>query len=460
MPYAITSLPSPSERKTLRDYQAAGYERFKNEDSAFLAMEMRLGKSLLALRLAREAWSCSRIFIFAPKIVLLAWEEELAGEGLHFHTLADLPNRIRADIISEGARGIFLLNYEAVVDRGVAESIETRSGVDCYILDECTTVKSASAKTTQFFLRTSDLVPKKILLSGLPTPEDWSNIWSQCAILNNGFWMGTSSYWNWINKHATKDTYGHFFTPKQAVAVREEFRKLSYCLSRKDAGLGEVKIRTIRNGDLPASARKVYNTIHQEWEVPGLDDDPTETNYAMVVTSWMHRLCGGHLPTGPIDSWKYRGLESVLCTEVRKEKAVVWFAFNDEIFQAERTLRGKRRTLTLTGADSVAVRREKIRQFRGKEYDTLLIQQRLGKFGLDLSCANVAVYFSNNFSLEFRAQSEDRIVMPGKKDPLLYIDFITKDTIEVDIYNGLRDKKVDAKWLVARARVDVRRSRS
>ncbi len=458
MPFVITSPKTGSEpRRVLRAYQQEAYDRFKDKDSAFLAMEMRLGKTITAIRLAREAWSCNRVFVFAPKIVLLAWEEDLRKEGISPNDLSGLTNRQRAEIIAEDARGFFLLNYEAVLDRQVSQSLETGTGPpDCIILDESTTVKNASAGVTKFFLRSCDLFKKKILLSGLPTPEDWSNIWSQCAILNNGRWMGTSNYWNWINNHATRDTYGHYFTPKQATLVREEFRKVAYCLSRKDANLGEVKIRTIRNGDLPKRERAIYNQIQRDWEVPGLEVGPTETNYAMVVNSWLQRLCGGFTPTGHVKSWKYDALEELLSGDLRKEKAVVWFAFNDEITSASALLT-KRKIGILRGDTPKAERQRIIQDFRTSKLDTLLVQQRLGRFGLDLSAANTAIYFSNSYNLEHRSQSEDRIVMPGKKEPLLYIDLITKNTIEEDIYHGLRDKKIDAKWLVARARkaVDV-----
>jgi SNF2 family DNA or RNA helicase len=176
----------------------------------------------------------------------------------------------------------------------------------------------------------------------------------------------------------------------------------------------------------------------------------------MVVTSWMQRLCGGYLPGEQCESWKYLYVQDLLNTELKGERVVVWCAFNDEISRLQSLLKPSSSVASLTGETSQEDRKSAIRKFRSKEVRILIVQQRLGKFGLDLSCSNTAVYFSNAYSLELRAQSEDRIVMPGKKEPLLYIDLITKNTVEEGIYNDLRDKKVDAKWLVARARkVDV-----
>ena len=455
MPFVLNSPPIVSKKREFRDYQQEAYDKFKDSDSAFLAMEMRLGKSFVAVRLSRDAWKCQRVFVFAPGIVLLTWEEEFRKSGIAYHNLVGLTNEIRSNIIDENSPGYFLLNYEALLDRRVANSI-CQYPPDCVILDESTIVKNAKAKVTKFFLQSCDLFRKKILLSGLPTPEDWSNIWSQCAILNNGRWMGTSNFFKWLKYNSTKDTYGHFFSPAQATKLREEFRSFAYCLSRSHANLGESKIRTIRSGELPRKERKIYDKIKRDWEVDGLDIESTETNYAMVITSWMQRLCGGFLPKDECESWKYLCVQDLLNTDLKNERVVVWCAFNDEIHRLQSLLKPASSVAILTGETRQPDRQSAITRFRSNGVRILIVQQRLGKFGLDLSCANTAIYFSNSYNLEHRAQSEDRIVMPGKKEPLLYIDLITKDTVEEEIYCGLRDKKVDAKWLVARARkVDV-----
>ena len=48
-----------------------------------------------------------------------------------------------------------------------------------------------------------------------------------------------------------------------------------------------------------------------------------------------------------------------------------------------------------------------------------------GGFGLTLNCCNTVIYYSNNYNLEVRKQSEDRAHRMGQKDLLLYIDIIS-----------------------------------
>ena len=60
--------------------------------------------------------------------------------------------------------------------------------------------------------------------------------------------------------------------------------------------------------------------------------------------------------------------------------------------------------------------------------------------GINLSAADTAIYFSNSWALQDRLQSEDRILSP-ENNTLLYIDLITKNTIDEDIMLALQDKR-------------------
>ena len=60
--------------------------------------------------------------------------------------------------------------------------------------------------------------------------------------------------------------------------------------------------------------------------------------------------------------------------------------------------------------------------------------------------SNVAIYYSNSYSLEERIQSEDRIEHPIKKSSLLFIDLITKNTVDEDVIKTLKIKNLDSKF--------------
>jgi SNF2 family DNA or RNA helicase len=64
-----------------------------------------------------------------------------------------------------------------------------------------------------------------------------------------------------------------------------------------------------------------------------------------------------------------------------------------------------------------------------------------GGRGLDLSCADTVIYYSHDWSLRKRLQSEDRAQNLRKTTPTSYIDLIATDTVDVKIVNALREGK-------------------
>lgn len=446
--------PPPKPSKVLRPYQNEGFQKFEGKDSAYLAMEMRLGKTLLIIRML-ESRGFKRNIIVAPKTVLISWEIELKDEGHLFLNISDMPNAKRAKILREDRDDkYFLVNYEAFANRNVRQVVED-GDFDSIITDESTCISNHRSKATMSLVTLSRRVKFRACLSGTPTPEEWWQIWSQMAFLNEGSWMGHSSFYRWQYEFFKKDPlgYGWFLTPQSAKKIKEAFHVEAYCLTRKQAGIGEEKIYQVRSGKLAGTQKRIYRYIEDQWELPSdfqkhavYDPEAGSTIYKPVVEIWARRVCGGTLPDGePIHSWKYQELVEICSKELPEEKIVVWFAFNDEMLRARKDLaEAGIKAEIINGKTPIAQRRDTIARYRDGSLGHVLVQVACGRFGLDFSTSSTAIYFSNSYSNLARLQSEDRIVKVGKKEPLLYIDFITEETLEVQLYETLRHKKVDA----------------
>ena len=79
-------------------------------------------------------------------------------------------------------------------------------------------------------------------------------------------------------------------------------------------------------------------------------------------------------------------------------------------------------------------------------------------YGLTLTSAHNVVYFSNDFNLETRVQSEDRCHRIGQTQKVNYIDLVTEGTVDEHIVKILQNKMKLAgqalgeevrKWLAA-----------
>ena len=63
-----------------------------------------------------------------------------------------------------------------------------------------------------------------------------------------------------------------------------------------------------------------------------------------------------------------------------------------------------------------------------------------GGYGITLTEASTVIYYSNNYDLEKRLQSEDRAHRIGQKNKVLYIDMVAKGTVDDKIIKSLRNK--------------------
>ena len=63
-----------------------------------------------------------------------------------------------------------------------------------------------------------------------------------------------------------------------------------------------------------------------------------------------------------------------------------------------------------------------------------------GGYGITLTAANTVVYYSNNYDLEKRLQSEDRAHRIGQVNKVTYVDLICEKTVDEKILKALRNK--------------------
>ena len=65
---------------------------------------------------------------------------------------------------------------------------------------------------------------------------------------------------------------------------------------------------------------------------------------------------------------------------------------------------------------------------------------KTGGYGLTLTSSHTVVYFSNDYSLEVRMQSEDRAHRIGQTNKVTYVDLMAEGTIDEKIVKALNNK--------------------
>ena len=83
-----------------------------------------------------------------------------------------------------------------------------------------------------------------------------------------------------------------------------------------------------------------------------------------------------------------------------------------------------------------------ITEFQDPDSDLqfLVSNVQTGGYGITLTQASNVVYYSNNYDLEKRLQSEDRAHRIGQTNKVTYIDLVAKGTVDEKIVKALRNK--------------------
>lgn len=433
--------------KQLYPYQKKALAWAEQRDRIALFMQMRLGKTVICIRWVKFK-NAKRVLVLAPLSVIPVWHKELQDEGIASSmVVGDRAQKLEA--LNLPVKW-FLMNYEGLLSADAGNSdVELRkkriaNGIvdlnwDCVILDESTRARNPKAKLTKAIVNGFQDVKYRAILTGSPNPESTLDFFEQMRFLN-GHFMGIKNYWTFRHIHYVQNFYD--WVPKKGFEskVRQYVHRLGYFLTRKAAGVGPGVVHESRYVELPAGVRAAYKKAERDWE---LGDQSTK--YILPMLTWLAQLTGGAHEEFPHEA-KVKELRALLDGELSGEQVVIWFRFNAELFKVRKELELKKESLTwITGATPMEERAVRLQEFSKGKRRLLLVQAMCAQFGLDCSAADTAIYYSRWHSGLVNMQSADRIIHPAKKEPVLVIDLLAKNTIDEDVLKAVRNKVMNVK---------------
>ena len=428
-----------------------------------LFLEMRLGKTLIALRRCamyapRDSWRGLRVLVAAPISAIGAWQKEATLEGW---AIIDLTGARRKRFLAlgaafsaqgpwslRGARVLCLINREGW--QALPEIADMPW--DAVIADESTFLKNPRAKVTRFFIKSFRSVPHRWILTGTPCPEGEEEYFCQLAFLRGGA-FGFSNFYRFRLHYMEPHPSGYGWTMKNGAAdhIRRTVGRTCYILRRRDAGMDREKIRERRELILSDTIRKIYDKAEEEL-ILATPDGEISTKWITTAWQWLRQICGGFID-GRL-SWigKIKETLDLLLGELAKEQVVIWACYNREVAALVHALRGAKISCDWwTGEIDPQFRESKRRAVMAGHFRVLVLQQATAQTGMDLSAAGTAIYYSTPPGQLARVQTEDRILSVTKPGPLLYIDLIVKDSVDVDVAELLEEKKLMTELSLARA---------
>lgn len=424
-------------------HQRGMVEYLSTHEHGALLVEMRLGKSHAIINAYQKE---RRVLVVCPKTVMSVWADELQKDGVLKSKVSLITSANLRSGLNPNVGQWVVANYEAVPK--MPESL--RDSFDVVVLDEAVRIKNPGTKLSKFFTN-NFRDAKRCIASGNIAPESPLEYFTPMQFLY-GRWMGCGNYWQFRRAFFSSDYRGWTWWPKNNLIrekIKDAVKDSAYILTRKQVGLANEKIYERRYVELPKPVRKLYNQMENEFAMALPDGNNIEVSHTVAQVSYLSQLSGGGTKEQLLSSHKINEAVDLIEGELADEQIVIWFRYNFELRELSKVLAKKGIThVCVTGDMSLAEREHVQSEFRRGIARIFLAQIKVGLYGLNLATASTAIYFSNPLSGNERTQSEDRIEHNDKKEPLLYIDLLSKDTIDEDIYRALKSKHKQSRYFL------------
>lgn len=416
----------------LRNYQKTIVNTALNNGCYGIFADTGTGKTIMGLEIASHynktlvlcplscietAWIDDCQKFYPNKKIINAWGKSRTERLAKLNTKAE----------------IYIMNYESYK---ILHNEIIKADFDCVIVDESSVMKNISSQITSMLLELIAHVPHRFVLSGCPTPNHNSEIFSQMKFVDpdlfgNNYYGFLARYFHqdmanphvWYQTDSDKDRYFSKLSKKAVFLKKED------CIDLPE------KVFEIRRFEMSQKQRQYYSDIVNDIKVNINQWSKFEFTAKLMklreVTSGF--VINKDNTITDFDNNKDKLLEEIIA-EIGDKPIIVWCQFQHEIETLARRFHGVGLTSKTKNRDDV------IRQFKNNEIKLLFTHPQLIGKGLTFVNCTYNIYYSLSFSYEEFKQSQDRIHRIGQNDKCTYVILQAKNTIEEKIYDCIRHK--------------------
>lgn len=445
-------------------------DRWENQEEAYrfamahpatmLNMDMGTGKTRVAIDVAMDRRDVNRILVVCPKAVLSVWPRELAkhavaGYQVYVRTggkVAEEAKRIKEYLTPRpvpGVKRFVIINYDSVWRKELGDTI-SKANFDMVILDESHRAKAAGSKVSRFLAMVGKRTRYKMCLSGTPMANSPLDIYGQYRFLDPTI-FGTN-HTNFLQEYAIMGGPERRFVIgfKNQKKLNEKFQSIAYSCSMADVSqrlkLPASLPPTTREVELPARDMRTLRDLSKEFIAECSTGNMIVLNNVLTRALRMQQIAAGFCITqeGPG--------EETICEELNSAKALSLMDYLEDIDPQERVVVFCKFTHDLHVVSGVAHnsgrpffelsgRCNELEEWKAAPGGVLAVQIQAGAEGVDMTCANHAVYFTLPHSLALYDQSKARLYRPGQTRPVSFVHLIATGTIDELMYASLVRKR-------------------
>lgn len=438
----------------LYPHQQSAVDKLSKIKVGALYMEQGTGKTRTTLELIRRRLLCGKtdyVLWLCPCSV-----KKNLYDDIIYHC-GDFPKNFEIEGIESlsSSDGLFLKLLKTVESHKVY-----------LIVDESNLVKNPKAIRTERIIKLAEKCKYKLILNGTPVSRNEADMFAQWYILD---WriLGYKSFWGFANNHLE---YKKIILPNGREVVTDQVvRVLNIDYLAEKIAPYTYQILKSECLDIPAKhyyRREFYLTpeqqsaykITKEKYLESVEEIKPETIYKLF-TALQHTVSGQRVITSPdvsmqtvpifenfLENPRIQKLAEIIDNDLKLDKCIIFAKYQAEIDTIAELLNAKGKSYKIfTGKVTQKERQENINAFRDSA-QFLLANKSCGAYGLNLQFCHNIIYYSNDFDLATRLQSEDRVHRIGQTQEVNIYDIFAPDTIDEFIVNCLwrKENMVDA----------------
>ena len=394
----------------LRDYQQKIVDQAKTildySNFVYLTMEVRTGKTLTALGIAQTIKAQRVLFVTKKKAI---------------STINDDYDLMNPDF------NIFIINYESL------HKVEEVTLFDCIILDEAHGMGAfpkPSGRTKKVAEVVKKCKAKVILLSGTPSPENYSQLYHQVSFIKGNpfekytsFYKFAKDYVNVEQKRIGSMTVNDYSGGK--VDILNKMQPYMISFTQKQAGFKS----SVKEHFLSVNMSKMTKTLFEKLKKDRVIEGKEEVILAdtpVKLLSKCHQLSSGTIKfdsgnTKVIDYSKAEFIKAFF----KDKKIGIFYKFKAEL-EALKEVFGDNLCTELNEFEETS--------------KNIALQIVSGREGISLKAADCLVMYNIDFSATSYWQSRDRLTTKNREVNNVY--WIFSDLgLENEIYAAVSKKK-------------------
>tara|TARA_R110000824_G_scaffold65646_1_gene170826 strand:+ start:11429 stop:12868 length:1440 start_codon:yes stop_codon:yes gene_type:complete len=440
-----------------------------NKENWALFMEMGTGKTKVAIdniAILYDKGKVNSALVIAPNGIKRNWRNELKihlPDHINYRCAVwasspkkkDLLELEKINVITDDLV-ILIMNIEAFQSgKGFQYAYNFLLRTSSFVcIDESTTIKNHNAKRTKNIIKLSNCAKYKRIMTGSPVTKSPLDLYSQVQFLDP-YLIEQQSYYSFRSRYAVvvsrsvgSHSFQHIVKYQRLDELQEKIKEFSTRILKSECLDLPEKLYTKRTVAMTAEQLKAYIEIRNSAMTFLENDKMMSAPTILTQIIRLHQITCGHFKSddGEVIPLKNNRLQELLnVLEETNGKVIIWAVYRHDIQTIEKgigEIYGKESVASYYGDTPDSDRQSIVDSFQDSESPLRFFvgNPKTGGYGLTLTASHTVVYYSNDYSLEIRMQSEDRAHRIGQTNKVTYVDLIAEGTIDEKIVKALNNK--------------------